>query len=295
MSNDNERDGRPETPLGAMPKAGMLADLGMRVASAVVMIAAALVTLRLGSDYFVLFWLAAGLAILWEWQNMIGAPARRARVLVAGAALVVASVLARHLAADYALVAVAAGCLVLAWLGGPGKRLWAAAGLVYAAGLVMSVTMLRLSLFDGLEAILWLFAVVWGTDIMAYLGGRLIGGPKLWPRVSPKKTWAGFVVGVVSGAVLGVIAVRLAHAPPPPAMAPLFLLGLVTAVISQAGDLFESSMKRHFGVKDSSRLIPGHGGFMDRLDGFIFAAVLAALVGAIRQQPGMIAIGVLRW
>ena len=159
----------------------------------------------------------------------------------------------------------------------------------------MSVTLLRLSLFDGYEAILWLFAVVWGTDIMAYVGGRLVGGPKLWPRVSPKKTWAGFLIGCTCGALLGVGALLAFGRPAPVAIPALFAFGFVTAVISQGGDLFESAMKRHFSVKDSSQLIPGHGGVMDRLDGFIFAAIFVATIGGLRQGLSGIAIGVLRW
>ena len=274
---------------------GILADIGPRVASGVVMIALALGALWLGGDWFVMFWLACGLAILWEWENMVAAPSALARVALGGATLVVVAALARQQALDMAFPLLLAGCGGLAWLAGPGKRLWGASGLVYAASLVVSVTALRLSLFDGLEAILWLFAVVWGTDIMAYFGGRTLGGPKLWPRVSPKKTWSGFLTGVASGALLGVGAVALVHATPPQNLGALLLMGLATAVVSQGGDFFESAVKRHFDVKDSSQLIPGHGGFMDRLDGFVFAAVFAALVGALRQGPGTIAIGVLRW
>lgn len=277
------------------PRPGILADIGPRVASAIVMIALALGALWLGGDWFVLFWLAAGIATYWEWQNLISAPAALPRFALGGVTLVVVTMLTRQQALDMALPLLLAGCGALAWLAGPGKRLWAAAGLVYAGGLVVSVTALRLSLFDGMEAILWLFAVVWGTDIMAYFGGRTMGGPKLWPRVSPKKTWSGFLTGVTCGALLGVAAVAAFHPAPPQNVVALGLLGLVAAIVSQAGDLFESSVKRHFDVKDSSNLIPGHGGFMDRLDGFIFAAVFAAIVGALRQGPGTIAIGVLRW
>ncbi len=259
------------------------------------MVALALGALWLGGDWFALFWLLAGLAVLWEWQNMIGAPAPFARFACGAACLVVVGVLARQLALDLAFPLLLAGCAGVAWLAGPGKRVWAAGGLVYAAALVVSVIVLRLSLFDGLEAILWLFAVVWGTDVMAYFGGRTIGGPKLWPRVSPKKTWSGFLTGVSCGALLGVGAMKIFHGAPPRNVLPLFAMGLVTAIVSQAGDFFESAIKRHFGVKDSSHLIPGHGGFMDRLDGFLFAAAFAAIVGAMRQGPGTIAIGVLRW
>ncbi len=280
---------------GGAPKSGVLTDLAPRLISGVVMIALALGALWLGSDWFVLFWLIAGLAIVWEWQNLIDAPAARARVFCGGAVLVLVSVLTRQMALDLALPLLLAGCALLGWLAGPGKRVWAAAGLAYAAGLVVSLTLLRLSLFDGLESILWLFAVVWGTDIMAYLGGRLIGGPKLWPAVSPKKTWAGFLTGIFSGALLGAGVIALFQKGAGYSLLPLFALGLGAAILAQAGDFFESAVKRRFGVKDASQLIPGHGGVMDRLDGFLVAAVFAALVGALRQGPGTIAIGVLRW
>ncbi len=257
------------------PQARLSSDLAPRAASSVVMIAAALSTLWLGGDIFILFWLGCALALHWEWQTIIAAPQFKARFFGGAAFIVLAVALLREGHIEGALASVALGAPVMAWLGGPGKRIWAGGGLIYAASVVVSVTLLRvLSRIDGVEAILWLFAVVWGTDIMAYFGGRLIGGPKLWPRLSPSKTWAGFLVGVFSGG----------------------LLGLLAGVIAQAGDFFESSIKRRFGVKDSSRLIPGHGGFMDRLDGFIAAAAFAAFVGWIKSAgPGFVAIGLLRW
>ncbi len=138
--------------------------------------------------------------------------------------------------------------------------------------------------FFGACAIGWLFAVVWGTDVCAYFGGRLIGGAKLCPRISPGKTWSGFAVGIVCGAVLGVVAVHFwpgVNA----RLGPVFLLGIVTGAVAQGGDLLESWIKRRFNVKDSSRLIPGHGGFMDRLDGFVAAAIFAALFGLAHGQP----------
>ncbi|MCI0600217.1 MAG: phosphatidate cytidylyltransferase, partial [Beijerinckiaceae bacterium] len=131
-----------------------------------------------------------------------------------------------------------------------------------------------------------------GTDIFAYFGGRLIGGAKLWPRVSPSKTWSGTLTGVFSGAILGTAAG--AYGPDYQVQAPIFILGLSAAIISQLGDIFESWVKRHFGAKDSSSLIPGHGGFMDRLDGFIAAAVYAALVGAMHGGPSVGA-GLFEW
>ena len=129
----------------------------------------------------------------------------------------------------------------------------------------------------NLRAILWLFAVVGGTDVMASFGGRLIGGPKLWPRVSAGKTWSGTIVGIVSGALLG-LGVAMVAPVAPVAAGPLLAVGLVGGAAAQAGDLLESSIKRRFGVKDSSNLIPGHGGVMDRVDGLVFACFAAFLI-----------------
>ena len=279
------------------PQARLSSDLAPRAASSVVMIAAALSTLWLGGDVFILFWLGCALALHWEWQTIISAPKVKARFFGGAAFIAVAAGLLREGLIEGALASVAVGACAMAWLGGPGKRIWAGGGLIYAGSIVISVTLLRvLSRIDGVEAILWLFAVVGGTDIMAYFGGRLIGGPKLWPRLSPSKTWAGFLVGVSSGGVLGVLGLALWPGAEPASYGPLFVLGVMAGVIAQAGDFFESGIKRHFGVKDSSRLIPGHGGFMDRLDGFIAAAAFAALVGWIKSAgPGFVAIGLLRW
>src|SRR5208283_1683631 len=138
---------------------------------------------------------------------------------------------------------------------------------------------LRVSPNFGIAAILWLFAVVWGADIAAYFAGRLIGGPRLWPTVSPGKTWSGAIVGAFAGGVLGLMLAAWTNR-----LAALFWLGLATAIVSEFGDLFESAIKRRFGVKDSSGLIPGHGGLMDRLDAFIAASTFAAIVAAANTR-----------
>ena len=112
---------------------------------------------------------------------------------------------------------------------------------------------------------LFLFAIVWATDIAAYFAGRTIGGPKLMPAVSPKKTWSGAIGGALGAVVAGLIVVESAGLGVTPA---LVILAFMLSAVAQAGDLIESAIKRHFGAKDSSALIPGHGGLMDRLDGF---------------------------
>ena len=265
-------------------------DLALRLGSALVMIAAALAAAWYGGHAFTLFWLAAAVAINWEWQALCGGPRGFLRFALGGAALAAAAPLAMRGEPAYALLAIAAGAAGAAALASPGPRLWSAAGVVYAGALVVSLGALRGSLFHGFEAVLWLFAVVWATDIMAYFGGRLIGGPKLWPRVSPSKTWSGFGCGVLSGALCG-----LAVAPSTSNIPVVAGLSLAAAIVSQGGDLMESSVKRHFGVKDASALIPGHGGLMDRLDGFVAAALFAMLVSVGHVGWTSAATGLFHW
>jgi phosphatidate cytidylyltransferase len=162
---------------------------------------------------------------------------------------------------------------------------------VYAGAMAVPIILLRLDPSLGMVAVLCIFAVVWGSDVMAYFTGRTFGGPKLWPRVSPKKTWSGFIGGAFFGAA-GCTLVGLAAGLG--GILSLFGLGLVLALVSQGGDLLESALKRRFGAKDASRLIPGHGGVMDRLDGFVAAAIVALLLGMMRD-PVHPAAGLLLW
>ena len=269
-------------------------DLLPRILSGVVLVVLALGTAFAGGQLFALFWLLAAAAILWEWQRMIGLPGALIRFGLGALAIALAVPLVSGGQVVAALGILAAATVGLAFLARPGFRVAAATGLVYAGALVVAVCVLRFSLFPfGLIAILWLFAVVWATDIMAYFGGRLIGGPKLWPRVSPSKTWSGTICGVVAGACVGTFA-ALRDLAEPTSLSWVFSLSLAAAVLSQAGDAFESAMKRHFGVKDSSHLIPGHGGVMDRLDGFIAAAAFAFVVGLLRGLPS-VANGIFYW
>lgn len=259
------------------------------------MIALALASAWYGGHFFTLLWLAAAVAINWEWQCLVGGPLVFLRFLAGSAALAAAAPFAMRGEPEYALLALAAGAAAAAFLASRGAasaglRLWSGAGVLYAGALVFSVGVLRASLFHGFVAIIWLFAVVWATDIMAYFGGRLIGGPKLWPRVSPSKTWSGFFCGVASGALCG-----LALAPSSSTVPVVAGLSLAAAIVSQGGDLFESAAKRHFGVKDASALIPGHGGVMDRLDGFTAAALFALVVGVSHVGWVSAATGLFHW
>ena len=161
------------------------------------------------------------------------------------------------------------------------RWLWLVAGGSYAAvTLIAPVTLrgLRPDQAYGFSAIVFLFAIVWITDIMGYAVGRAVGGRKLWRAVSPNKTWSG-AIGAVMGALVAGLAVAAWDGM---ALAPIAILAMILSMVAQGGDLFESAIKRKFGAKDTSDLIPGHGGLMDRLDGFIAAALAAALIGLWR-------------
>jgi phosphatidate cytidylyltransferase len=287
-------DGRPER--SSRPeriRKHRLADLLPRVLSSLVLMSAALLSVWLGGTVFLLLWIVAASAVGYEWQHLIGAPREGLRVVLVLVAIAVAAMVTTQ---DGILAAVAFLLLtgtLAALVAGETRRLWAFAGIAYAGALVVAVVALQASPAYGTRAIVWLFATVWGTDVAAYFGGRLIGGPKLWPKVSPSKTWSGTLSGVTAGAIFGaVIGAGWIGSPLP--FLPIFLLGLVTAMVSQAGDVFESCIKRHYGVKDSSILIPGHGGFMDRLDGFVAAAAFATVVGDCRGLSS-IAEGLFVW
>jgi phosphatidate cytidylyltransferase len=151
--------------------------------------------------------------------------------------------------------------------------------------------LVRLDPSEGFTALTFVLLIVWVTDIGGYFVGRRMGGPKLWPRVSPKKTWAGALGGFAAslGVSAGFVGVGLGKT------VPILLVGAILSIASQVGDLFESAVKRRFGVKDSSQLIPGHGGLMDRLDGFVAAIVLAAIFGLLRSGADGVGSGLMVW
>lgn len=264
-------------------KPGPSKELIARVASAVVLIPVALVAAYWGGWPFALFWLAAGVAMMVEWTNMTRVEPLRPVQTVFGVGLAVLTALflmGTDLAASVAaaLAFLVAGTLLAR--GGMG-RVWAASGFFYAAIIVVVPPLVRAHPNLGLIGLLWMFAVVWATDIAAYFTGRALGGPKLWPAVSPKKTWSGFLGGLFAGALGGFLIAwgsqRLGLMPPF-SLRNTILLSMVASVASQLGDLGESALKRHCDVKDSSHLIPGHGGVMDRLDGFWAVSLILGLV-----------------
>ena len=185
-----------------------------------------------------------------------------------GAALAIGGICLAAGRIDAALIVLAIGLAAVALLS-PERRIWAAAGFAYAAAAEIASVLVRLDPVQGFAALMLVLLVVWVTDIGGYFAGRGIGGPKLWPRVSPKKTWAGAIGGFAASLAVAADLPRSGLGK----TGPLLLLGAVLSIVSQLGDLFESAVKRRFGVKDSSHIIPGHGGLMDRLDGFVAAVV----------------------
>ncbi|MDO8874939.1 MAG: phosphatidate cytidylyltransferase [Pseudolabrys sp.] len=266
-------------------------NLTLRIASAVVMMPLALGTAYVGYWPFALFWAIAAIAILWEWTTLVSGRSNHLVFSSCAGALVVAGILVFQARPLTAISIVGLGALTAAILAPRQQRAWLAGGVVYAGALLLSAIVLRGDAWLGFVALVLLFAVVWTTDIFGYFAGRAIGGPKLMPSVSPKKTWSGAIAGAVGAMIVAALVAKLFGV----GVLALAGLALVLSVVSQAGDLFESSIKRRFGAKDASGLIPGHGGVMDRLDGFWAAAVAACIIGVARGGFDDAARGLLIW
>jgi phosphatidate cytidylyltransferase len=297
VTAENHQSGRIR---GAGPSGGSGArNLTLRTLSAVVLAPVVLfLTYADGWLFLALCAVAAG-GILWEWMHLIadrGGP----RVLAVGlAALLAAFALIGADRPGAAVSAIAAGAVLAGAVGarslGAAMRnggLWAAGGVAYAGIAFLGPALLRRDPRWGFMGLLFLFATVWATDIFAFFCGRAVGGPLLLPSVSPNKTWAGAIGGLAGGIAA---AVAVAYASGVRFAAAAGLMGLLLSILAQAGDLFESAVKRRFGAKDASRLIPGHGGLMDRLDGFLVAAFAALLIGIARQGMDAPARGFLLW
>ncbi len=282
---------KPESPT-AMARMPARSELTLRVVSSAVLAPLAVGLAYVGGWPFVAFWAIAACGIFWEWRKILRDPGPTPKglgecaIAVAGASAMAGRLgaAAVFLGLGVAVEAVVATTMVL--------RLWAAAGVLYAGSMLVACVLLRSDARYGFVAIIFLFAIVWSTDVLAYFVGRLFGGPRLWPRVSPKKTWSGATGGICGAVVAGLAIAYYAQLANPLAAA---ALALVLSIASQGGDLFESAFKRRFGVKDAGHVIPGHGGIMDRLDGFLAAVVVAAVIGVARGGLEAPARGLLVW
>jgi phosphatidate cytidylyltransferase len=277
-------------------------DLALRVGSALVLAPLAVGVAYLGGWFFAAFWGVAAIIVMWEWTTLVAGDDRRS-VLMTGivavalaVALAASSVGANDKIHDLRLAAapivLAMGMLACAAIAPRARGFWVAAGVPYAGAMGLAPIVLRSDAALGFVAMIFLFAIVWATDIAAYFVGRAVGGPKLAPRLSPNKTWSGSIGGI-AGAVLAAVLVVQFSAVGTFVAATLVAIALSIAV--QIGDLAESAIKRRFGAKDAGSLIPGHGGLMDRLDGFVAAAVLACLIGLAHGGIDAPARGLLIW
>lgn len=263
-------------------------DIGLRAASAIVLAPAAVLAIWAGGLWFLALILLACTLLAVEWAMMSAAKAWRVMAGAVGFGLVAGVVAAYAGQLSLALVmlvfgAVAAG--LFARNRGQ-EALDAAYGVLYLGW--PAVLLIWLRDVDSPSGLAWTvsaFVIAWASDIMAYLVGSLVGGPKLWPRFSPNKTWSGFIGGLAAGTIAGTALASFLNL----GIGPYWgaALGLAAALATMAGDLWESALKRRYGVKDAGQLIPGHGGLLDRVDGLMFAVVVVAC--------GRLAAGLLGW
>lgn len=259
-----------------------LKDTGLRarVLSALVLIPVALLAVALGAPYFDLLVVAAGMLMAWEWARLCNGGRVTPAGIVAIATAAAAVVASYLLGAEWALLVVAGGAAIAALVAAITRQRpgWMGLGTLYASLPCVAIIWLREDPTFGFAIILWLLIMVWAIDVGAYVVGRNVGGPKLAPVISPKKTWSGLAGGVAAAGIVGAVAGLAIDGAAP---LPLALISAVLALVEQAGDLGESAVKRRFGAKDSSGLIPGHGGLLDRIDGLVAVVVAVALAAAL--------------
>ncbi|WP_246116799.1 phosphatidate cytidylyltransferase [Denitrobaculum tricleocarpae] len=272
-----------------------MSPLMQRVLTAVVLAPPVLLALYFGTPYSdLLILLAAGVAA-WEWSRLCN---RGTLDVTAG--LVIGAVLAAVLAAELGLYSVSAwvvvvGAMATAVLASNRQHesvAWMVGGVIYLSWTFISFVWLSQPEIFGYQGIFWLLFVVWATDIGAYAAGRSIGGPKLAPRFSPNKTWSGLIGGALAAVAISLAVGAWVFSGGDPAyLGPpwgyLVMAGVVLAVVAQMGDLFESRLKRQFDAKDSSRIIPGHGGVLDRIDGLLAASLACAAAVWLGQRMGL--------
>lgn len=281
----------PPMPSGPRLLGTTSRELGLRVASAVTLAAAALALTWAGPWPFAGLIALVGAVVVWEWGTVLRKAGLDGAFCTGAGGLGLAALLAGagHPLQGLAVIVAAAGASAL--LETQHKRGAAALGVLYAGVPSVALIWLRSSGSHGLEAVLFVLLAVWATDTGAFITGRSLGGPKLLPKVSPKKTWSGLAGGVAAAATISWLCATASGSQTP---ARVVAIGACLAVVSQIGDFLESAIKRSHGVKDASRLIPGHGGFMDRVDGLVLAAVVAALLGLMldARAPGAALLGV---
>lgn len=267
-----------------------MSNLQVRTISAIVLAIVVLVLTWLGGPWFRLLSAVIGACVFFEWTQMSRRSTPR-RWSEGGLGILPEVLLAIFLvcllAGVEALTLIGLGvalavllAIVTLWRK---ASWWEFSGLVYAMLSAAPLALLRGDNFSGFLAIIFLFAVVWSTDISAYFVGKAVGGPKLAPSISPGKTRSGAMGGAAGAVIAGIVVVLIAGTGNLPLLA---LAAFLLSIVSQAGDLFESWVKRRHGAKDSGWLIPGHGGVMDRVDGLVVAALALYLIGWAAGEAG---------
>ena len=267
-------------------------NLALRVLSALVLAPVELLTAWVGDWPFALFWIVAALAVLWEWSALVAVTSYRLMFFSAAGAVAAAGLLAWLGRPVIALLMVGLGALAAAIFAPAERRIWVTLGVGYAGAMLLAPMFLRADSTYAFAVIVLMFAIVWTTDVLGYFAGRAFGGPKLLPAVSPNKTWSGAIAGTGGAMVVALLVLSLFGSFNVPAV---LGIAFMLSVVGQFGDLLESWVKRQFGAKDASQFIPGHGGVMDRLDGFWAAAVAGCLIGLLRGGFDGPARGLLLW
>ncbi|MGI9481841.1 MAG: phosphatidate cytidylyltransferase [Hyphomicrobiales bacterium] len=280
---------KPDTP-------GKWRDLSLRAGAALVLVPIVILCVYLGGIAYLVLLILAAFQMALEWCKLVF-PEERRPVQTMLHLLTVLGVLLGLIWANplVSLICFGAGwgaSTILARGLEANHYPWALLGIPYLILPIASLYVLRADPGYGLMAVIWVLVVIWATDTGAYFAGKTIGGPKLSPRFSPKKTWSGLAGGALLAALAGAGVANYFNIVPFGALA---LLAAFVAVVSQGGDIFESAMKRNFGVKDSGTILPGHGGILDRVDGLIFAAVLCAGIGVMRAGIERAGAGLLVW
>ena len=272
---------------GRINKPGKFGDLRLRLVSSLAVAAVALLCIWLGGIWIALLAALAAAAMVLEWRSITahaGGPAHSdvAPYVLAAVGGVLLVQFGPAWAAALVLLGLSASGLAWDARSGRGRAgLWAATGTLYVAAAGMAFVALRGFEPFGFLSIIWAALVVIAADVGGYFAGRTIGGPKLWPVVSPNKTWAGLVGGIVLAMLVGFV---FSWATTGTYYYQVCSVSALAALLAQAGDLAESALKRRFGVKDAGTLMPGHGGLLDRLDGHMAAVLVAAVVTFSREQ-----------
>jgi len=247
-----------------------------------------------GGIWFIALVALIGIAASAEWSRIVFEGSKAQFVVHSIAVLIVTFLVLKYSFLSMVAFAAFAWSISLLIAGGMRKQinLWTLFGVPYIALPMAAFVHLRQSPENGFIAILWIFAVVWLADTLAYAFGRTIGGPKLAPTISPNKTWAGLVGAIVGGALGGTLVAWFSGLS---GLLPLMLMAGAFGVVGQIGDLYESAAKRRRGIKDSGSIIPGHGGILDRVDALLAVSVAALIVGIVRQGLNNPATGLLIW